>query len=114
MRRAESTAPVDARAEAWPYHETRFLQVDWSTHPRRYRVRVRLVAEAGGGFSARVLELPGVISEGDTEADAIEHAKEALVGCLEAYFEAGEAVPWNARPDATNEGDNDHWVVVDA
>lgn len=42
-----------------------------------------------GGFTVTVPALPGCITEGDTEADALTHAKEAI----ELYLEASEGLP---------------------
>ncbi len=40
-----------------------------------------------GGFNVSCPALPGCHSQGDTEEEAIENIKDAIVGCLEALNE---------------------------
>ena len=42
---------------------------------------------------ATVPELPGCFTEGDTEAQAIEHVQEAIIGNLVTLAKRGETVP---------------------
>ena len=51
---------------------------------RKFTVILRGEAE---GFSARVVELPGCISQGKTRIEAIANIKEAIEGYLEAFPE---------------------------
>jgi len=44
---------------------------------------VQLMEEEEGGFSVKCLDLPGCISQGETEEEAIENIKEAIEGYLE-------------------------------
>ena len=44
-----------------------------------------------GGFVARVPAVPGVVGQGETEEEAYEDVKEALVFHLESLAESGEA-----------------------
>lgn len=53
-----------------------------------------IIQEDDGGFSAIALNLPGAGSCGDTEAEAVENAREAISGVLETYEELGQGVPW--------------------
>lgn len=46
-----------------------------------------LSREDGGGFLATVPELPGCMSDGETEVEAIENAKDAIECWLEAAQE---------------------------
>jgi predicted RNase H-like HicB family nuclease len=48
---------------------------------------VILEPQEEGGFTARCVELPGAISEGETKAEALENIKEALALVLEVLRE---------------------------
>jgi predicted RNase H-like HicB family nuclease len=53
-----------------------------------------LIKEADGGYSAIALNLPGTGSCGETEAEAIDNAREAIRAVMEVYREQGEEIPW--------------------
>jgi len=59
-----------------------------------HRLYVRLIAEKEGGFSAIARNLPGVASQGETEAEALANVKEAALGCIEQYKADGKEIPW--------------------
>lgn len=52
-----------------------------------------LSAEDGGGFLATVPELPGCMSDGDTEFEAIQNAQDAIRCWLEAARENHQPIP---------------------
>jgi predicted RNase H-like HicB family nuclease len=85
-----------------------------AAEPVTRTLEVRLVPEAEGGFSAYVPTLPGVHSQGDTEAEAEAMIAEAAAAALETYTAEGMPIPWNGftRPPAP--GEIVRWVVVDA
>ncbi len=58
---------------------------------RRYTVL--LIPDPEGGYTVRVPALPGCITEGDTLAEALENAKEAIEVYLEALEARGEPIP---------------------
>jgi predicted RNase H-like HicB family nuclease len=63
---------------------------------RRLAVRpYKFTAELGedGVWTSGVLEIPGVISEGDSPGEAIENAREALVGIIALHLEEGSPIP---------------------
>lgn len=49
--------------------------------------------EDGGGFVARVPDLPGCMSDGDTPQDALDNAYDAIICWIEAAREIGRPVP---------------------
>lgn len=51
-----------------------------------------------GGFAAIAVHIPGVISEGESEAEAIENIREAFGLMLESCREHGESLPFSPRP----------------
>lgn len=89
-------------------------QWDKSTFDR-YHVHVAVVKEEDGAFSAIVLNLPGAGSCGPTEKEAIENAKEAVLGVIESHRAAGEEVPWiDCYQEDVPDGATLKWVLVDA
>jgi antitoxin HicB len=59
---------------------------------------VALLPGKGGGFTVTFPDVPEAISEGDTEAEALTHARDALVSALDFYFEDRRPVPSPSRP----------------
>lgn len=60
----------------------------------RYAIDIRPLSEAdGGGFVALVPELPGCMADGETAAEALERAEDAIACWIEAALELGRAVP---------------------
>ena len=54
--------------------------------------------EEGQGYTMRVPELPGCITEGRTRDEALVNAREAIVGFIEALEKAGDPVPEEKEP----------------
>ncbi len=57
------------------------------------KFHVTLQRESQGGFVVRCLELPGAMSEGETEADALANIRDAILTILDMMREQGEPVP---------------------
>jgi antitoxin HicB len=67
--------------------------------PAEYRVVVGpLPPEEGGGFVARVPDLPGCLADGETPAEALANAYDAIACWIEAAVEMGRAVPKPSAP----------------
>lgn len=61
---------------------------------RDYAVIVSpLSDEDGGGFIARVPDLPGCMSDGDTPEQAVHNAYDAIDAWIEAAIDQGRQVP---------------------
>jgi antitoxin HicB len=59
-----------------------------------YAIDIRpLSAEDGGGFVAIVPELPGCMADGETAAEALERAQDAIGCWIEAAVQMGRTVP---------------------
>jgi antitoxin HicB len=54
---------------------------------------VVLEPQPEGGFTVTVPALPEVVTEGDTEKEALEMAREAIELALEVRVEQGEEIP---------------------
>jgi antitoxin HicB len=59
----------------------------------RKQYEVVLVPQAEGGFVVSVPELPGVVTEGETVAEALAMAKDAIEGYLATMRDRGWALP---------------------
>jgi antitoxin HicB len=60
---------------------------------------VVLEPQQEGGFTVLVPALPEVVTEGDTEEQALRNAEEAIRAVLEYRQENGIAIPADARPE---------------
>lgn len=63
---------------------------------RRYTVLV--TREPEGGYSVRVPILPGCYSQGQTVAEALQHAQDAIELYLSVLKERGEPIPEEIEP----------------
>lgn len=70
--------------------------VRWTEYPAQtcFDCRIGLQREPDGGFSIYAINLPGVVSQGETEQEAIANIVDALSGALAEYKAAG-AIPWS-------------------
>jgi antitoxin HicB len=60
---------------------------------------VVLEPQEDGGFTALVPALPEVVTEGDSESEALAHADEAIRAVLAYRLENGIAIPADREPD---------------
>ena len=60
---------------------------------------VVLEPQKGGGFTVLVPALPEVVTEGDTEQEALTNVEEAIRAVLAYRRENGLAVPADAQPE---------------
>lgn len=59
-----------------------------------YQVLIEpLSAEDGGGFLATVPDLPGCMSDGETQSEAYDNVQDAITCWFEAAQEMGHAIP---------------------
>ncbi|MGD9539288.1 MAG: type II toxin-antitoxin system HicB family antitoxin [Alphaproteobacteria bacterium] len=64
-----------------------------------YSYSVILEPQEGGGFTVLVPALPEVVTEGDTEAEALKMAEEAIRAVLEHRKANGLAIPADMLPE---------------
>jgi antitoxin HicB len=64
-----------------------------------YSFSIVLEPQEGGGFTVLVPALPEVITEGDTEQEALANAEEAIRAILDYRREHGIAIPADAHPE---------------
>jgi len=60
---------------------------------------VILEPQEGGGFTVLVPALPEVVTEGDSEEEALANAQEAIRAILEYRLDHGLAIPADAPPE---------------
>ncbi len=65
---------------------------------RDYSFSVILEPQQGGGFTVLVPSLPEVVTESDTEVEALRMAEEAIQAVLEYRRSHGIAIPADAVP----------------
>ncbi|MYB41849.1 MAG: type II toxin-antitoxin system HicB family antitoxin [Chloroflexi bacterium] len=69
---------------------------------RPYHIRLQQRDDGDGPYwFATVEELRGCMSDGDTEAEALDSVRDAMHGWISAALEAGRLVP-EPHPDAGN------------
>ena len=94
--------------------EAAITQVDWvSTNGRVYECRVMLVPENAGGYSAHAMQLPGVVSEGESEEEALANIRDAFCTAIQVYLEEGQPIPWHEVAIEKPQGAHERWIAVD-
>jgi predicted RNase H-like HicB family nuclease len=89
--------------------------LDWASTPNSYRCHVCVTRDEDGAFSAVVLNLPGCGSCGDTQEEALDNVREAILGVIESHIEAGEEIPWvDSMQSKIPKGAYAIWIVVNA
>jgi len=89
---------------------------EWSVPGSYYRCHLCTIREEDGTFSILVLNLPGCGSCGDTKEEAQQNVREAIVGVIESYREAGEEIPWKntTSADIPDGCEDQKWIIVNA
>ena len=67
--------------------------------PENFSFSVVLEPQDGGGFSVLVPALPEVVTEGDTEQEALANAEEAIRAIVAYRRDNGIAIPADAQPE---------------
>jgi antitoxin HicB len=86
--------------------------VHWEEPRRAFEVRVLLIPEEGGGYSAHALRLPGVVSEGETIKEALTNIEDAFRASIETYEEAGGPIPWGDADVERTPKSIERWILV--
>lgn len=69
-----------------------------------YRVKLVLAPDPAGGYVVTSPDLPELVTEGETAADALAHARDALAAVVELYDDLGKPLPPSliAAPSASS------------
>jgi predicted RNase H-like HicB family nuclease len=78
-----------------------------------YECRAVFCPEEEGGFSAFCINLPGVISQGDTIDEAIENIADAFRETILYYRGANEQIPWEDAEVERPKGTLERWILVE-
>lgn len=83
---------------------------------RTFECRVLLCPEESGGYSAHAMRLPGVVSQGETEKEALENIADAFRAAVESYIAHGVSIPWTDNPlcEERPSGAKERWILVNA
>ena len=77
-----------------------------------FRLRLTLAPDPAGGFVVTSPDLPELITEGDTAADALANVRDALNAVREMYDDLGKPFPPGLRPAPT--GTVEFETLIDA
>jgi len=61
-------------------------------------IPVTLQSQPAGGYAVRSPALPELITEGETQAEALDNAWDALLAILDAYDQLGRPLPLGLPP----------------
>lgn len=89
------------------------LSPEWTYRDSTYECRVLLCPEPEGGFSVHAIRLPGVVSEGDTESEALGNIADAFRSAIQSYVEGGSEIPWCDEEIDRPNGSEERWILVD-
>jgi len=91
------------------------LQYEIFTDKKVYECRVWLTPNECGGITAEVVSLPGVVSEGESEVEALLNLKEAFRAAIEVYADLDQDIPWSDEiPKEIPMKVKERWILVDA
>jgi len=95
--------------------EVKPLSEAWDEPVNRYECRVILCPE-DEGYSAHALNIAGVVSEGNTENEALSNIGDAFKATIEYHLEAKSPIPWrDGDPEffGTLQNTIERWIAVD-
>ena len=85
---------------------------EWSCE-EAFRFHVAIVREDDGSVSVISLNLPGVVSCGESEAEAIEHFRDAAREVIASYESDGVEIPWKVCVDSDIPlGAQQRWIIL--
>ncbi len=92
----------------------RIAESQWEhfEHEKALECRVVVCPEDEGGFAVHCVNLPGVISQGDTMEEAIENIADAFRESVLYYRGANESIPWKTVEIAPAAGSCERRILV--
>ncbi len=100
--------PCHTAAHQQYIEATCWEQLNENTH----ECRVLLCPEEEGGYSAHALRLPGVVSQGESVAEALDNISDAFRAALLVYREQDETIPWADLQIDRPKGSIERWILV--
>lgn len=93
----------------------RLTKIQWRQQlPPQREFLAAVCEEEDGGYSVFAVNIPGVVSQGESVDEAKVNIKEAFLAMLEACVKHGEPLPYSYRPVIEmGEGWQRFWITVD-
>lgn len=79
---------------------------------RLIRLTVHLEQQPEGGYTATAPQLPGLVTEGDTVAEAMANVEDALAALLELYEDTGKEIPSSLIVDEEEKRNIRHEALI--
>ena len=76
-------------------------------------LRVVVIPEDDGTYSAIAKDLPGVASQGDSLDEALVNIREAFIGAVEDYQALSRSIPWILGDCEVPPGAFERWILID-
>ena len=83
-----------------------------ATTGRLIRLTVHMEQQPEGGYTVTAPQLPGLVTEGDTVAEAMSNVEDALVAILELYEETGKEIPTDLIVDEKDKRRIGHEALI--
>jgi antitoxin HicB len=97
VRKNSDALPPDSRLDYRKARPNRFAARNRvAGRSRLFKVPLLLSPQPEGGFTVTSPLLPELVTEGDSVAEALVNAQDALAAVVEAYEELGRPLPANA------------------
>ena len=82
------------------------------TTDRLIRLTVHLERQPEGGYTVTAPQLPGLVTEGDTVAEAMANVEDALAALLELYEDTGKEIPSDVIVDEKDKRRISHEALI--
>jgi len=98
--------------DAKPKTET--FPILWNECENVYQCRIAIVEEKVGGYSVVAVDLPGVVSQGETEEEAVISITEAIKETIAIYLTDDDfkEIPWSGTPVDVPHGAKELRILV--
>ncbi|MYD50542.1 MAG: type II toxin-antitoxin system HicB family antitoxin [Dehalococcoidia bacterium] len=83
-----------------------------ATSDRLIRLTIQLEQQPERGYTATAPQLPGLVTEGDTVAEAMANVEDALVALLELYEDTGKEIPNDLIVDEKDKRRISHQALI--
>ena len=82
------------------------------TTDRLIRLTFHLERQPEGGYTVTAPQLPGLVTEGDTVAEAMANVEDALAALLEFYEDTGKEIPGDLIVDEEDKRRISHEALI--
>ena len=83
-----------------------------TTTDRLIRLTVHLEQQPEGGYTVTAPQLPGLVTEGDTVAEAMANVEDALAALLGLYEDTGKEIPSDLIVDEEDKRHISHEALI--